>query len=60
MPDEELVHRSSYRTRQEAIQDITEYIDIDIFCNRQGRQKRLGHLSPAAYEKLFSQKRIAA
>ncbi|HBR22305.1 MAG TPA: IS3 family transposase [Nitrospiraceae bacterium] len=46
-----LVHHSRYRTRQEAIQDITEYIEI--FYNRQKRQKRLGHLSPAAYEKLF-------
>ena len=45
----ELVHHRRYRTRHEAIQDITEYIEI--FYNRQRRQTRLGFLSPAAYEK---------
>lgn len=46
---QELLHHRRYHTRQEAIQDITEYIEI--FYNRQRRQKRLGYLSPAAYEK---------
>jgi len=55
---QELVHHRRYRSRQEAIQDITEYIEI--FYNRQRRQKRLGYLSPAAYEKQFYEKRIAA
>jgi putative transposase len=54
----ELVHHSRYRTKQEAMQDITEYIEV--FYNRQRRQKRLGYLSPAAYEKQFYEKRIAA
>ncbi len=54
----ELVHHRRYRTRQEATEDITEYIEI--FYNRQRKQKRLGYLSPAAYEKQFYQKRIAA
>lgn len=54
----EVVHHSRYRTRQEAIQEITEYIEV--FYNRQRRQKRLGYLSPAAYEKQFYEKRIAA
>lgn len=54
----ELVHHSRYRTRQEAMQEITEYIEV--FYNRQRRQKRLGYLSPAAYEKQFYEKRIAA
>ncbi|MBU0681482.1 MAG: IS3 family transposase [Proteobacteria bacterium] len=45
----ELVYHHTYETRQQAIQDITEYIEI--FYNRQRRQKRLGYLSPAAYEK---------
>ncbi|MBI5746987.1 MAG: IS3 family transposase, partial [Nitrospirae bacterium] len=49
---------SRYRTRQEAMQEITEYIEV--FYNRQRRQKRLGYLSPAAYEKQFYEKRIAA
>jgi putative transposase len=54
----ELVHHRRYRTRQEAIEDITEYIEI--FYNRQRKQKRLGYLSPAVYEKQFYGKRIAA
>ena len=54
----ELVHHRLYRTMQEAIQDISEYIEV--FYNRQRRQKRLGYLSPAVYEKQFYEKRIAA
>ncbi len=54
----ELVHHRRYRTRQEAIEDITEYIEI--FYNRQRKQKRLGYPSPAVYEKQFYGKRIAA
>jgi putative transposase len=45
----ELVYHCSYETRQQAIRDITEYIEI--FYNRQRVQKRLGYLSPSAYEK---------
>ena len=48
---QELVHHRRYRTRQEAIQDITKYIEI--FYNRQRRQERLGFLSPAAYAQKF-------
>ena len=48
---QELVHHRRYRTRQEAIQDITEYIEI--FYNRQRRQARLGFLSPVVYEQRF-------
>jgi transposase InsO family protein len=47
----ELVHHQRYRTRQEAIQQIREYIEI--FYNRQRRQKRLGYLSPIAFEKNY-------
>ena len=47
----ELVHHCRYETRQEAIRQITTYIEI--FYNRQRRQKRLGYLSPVAYEKQF-------
>ena len=54
----ELVHHNRYRTRQEAMQEITEYIEV--FYNRQRRQKRLGYLSPAAYEKQFYEKGLAA
>lgn len=55
---QELVHHRKYTGRQEAIQEISEYIEV--FYNRQRRQKRLGYLSPAVYEKRFYEKRIAA
>jgi transposase InsO family protein len=48
---QELIHHRRYRTRLEAIRDITEYIEI--FYNRQRRQARLGFLSPVAYEQRF-------
>ena len=54
----ELVHHRRYRTRQEAIQEITEYIEI--FYNRQRRQARLGYLSPAVYEQQFYDRKLAA
>jgi putative transposase len=47
----ELVYHSRYRTRQEAIREITEYIDV--FYNRQRKQAKLGYLSPAAYEQQY-------
>ena len=43
----ELVHHRKYRTRQEAIREISEYIEV--FYNRQRRHASLGNLSPAAY-----------
>ena len=55
---QELVHHRRYRTRQEAIQEITEYIEV--FYNRQRRQARLGYLSPVAYEQKFYAGRLAA
>jgi putative transposase len=54
----EQIHHCRYETRQEAIMDITEYIEI--FYNRQRRQAKLGFLSPAAYERVFYEKRLAA
>jgi putative transposase len=48
---QELVHHRHYRSRREAVSDITEYIEI--FYNRQRRQARLGFLSPVAYERRF-------
>jgi len=48
---QELVHHRRYRTRQEAIRDITEYIEI--FYNRQRLQARLGFLSPVVYEQRY-------
>ena len=55
---QELVYHRHYRSRQEAIQDITEYIEI--FYNRMRRQARLGFLSPAAYEQKFYAGQLAA
>jgi len=55
---QELVHHRRYRTRQEAIQDITEYIEV--FYNRQRRQARLGFLSPAVYAQKFYAGQMAA
>jgi len=54
----ELVHHRHYTTREEAIREITEYIEV--FYNRQRRQARLGYLSPAAYVKQFYASRAAA
>lgn len=47
----ELVYHRHYHTREEAIRDIAEYIEI--FYNRQRLQARLGYLSPVAFEKQF-------
>ncbi|MFH0768082.1 MAG: IS3 family transposase [Chloroflexota bacterium] len=55
---QELVHHRRYRTRREAIQDITEYIEI--FYNRQRRQARLGFLSPVVYEQRYYAGLLAA
>ncbi len=54
----ELVHHSRYKTREEAIREITEYIEV--FYNRQRRQARLGYLSPANYERQFYARQVAA
>jgi putative transposase len=54
----ELVHHRQYQTRQEAKQDIIEYIEI--FYNRYRKQARLGYLSPAAYTQKFYATQIAA
>lgn len=47
----ELVFHRWFFTRQQAIREITEYIEV--FYNRQRLQKQLGYLSPAAYERQF-------
>jgi putative transposase len=48
---QELVHHRHYRSRSEATEDITEYIEI--FYNRQRLQAKLGYLSPAAYTQKY-------
>lgn len=54
----EQIHHCRYETRQEAITDITEYIEI--FYNRQRKQANLSFLSPASFERSFYEKRLAA
>jgi putative transposase len=44
----ELVYHRHYATRDEAKQDIFEYIEV--FYNRQRRHSTLGYHSPAEYE----------
>jgi transposase InsO family protein len=52
----ELVHHRHYKTREQAIREITEHIEV--FYNRQRRQKRLGYLSPAVYERQFYARQV--
>lgn len=54
----ELVHHRRFRTRAQAVQEVTEYIEI--FYNRQRKQARLGYLSPAAFTQRYYEKHIAA
>jgi len=55
---QELVHHRQYRTRQEAIADITEYIEV--FYNRQRLQAKLGFLSPVVYAQKYYADLVAA
>jgi len=48
---QELIHHRRYRSRREAIAEITEYIEV--FYNRQRVQKKLGFLSPVTYAQRF-------
>jgi transposase InsO family protein len=52
----ELVHHRRYETREKAIREIAEHIEV--FYNRQRRQKRLGYLSPAIYERQFYARQV--
>jgi len=55
---QELIHHRHYRSRREAIEDITEYIEI--FYNRQRLQAGLGYLSPVAYAQKYYAGLLAA
>jgi transposase InsO family protein len=55
---QELVHHRHYRSRQDAIQEITEYIEI--FYNRQRIQEGLGFLSPVVYARNYYAGLLAA
>lgn len=54
----ELVYHKQFATRQQAIQEITEYIEV--FYNRQRKQARLGYLSPAKFTQQYYKKLLAA
>jgi putative transposase len=54
----ELVFHRHFKTRQDAVREITEYIEL--FYNRQRRQEKLGYLSPAAFESRFYELQRAA
>jgi len=55
---QELVHHRHYSSRQEAMRDITEYIEI--FYNRQRRQAKLRYLAPAVYVQKYYAGLLAA
>ena len=54
----ELVHHRRYEKREQARQEITEYIEI--FYNRQRRHSRLGHRSPATFAQQWARQQSAA
>lgn len=47
----ELVHHTQYKTRQQAQEEITEYIEM--FYNRQRRHSRIGDEIPAVYARQY-------
>ncbi len=47
----ELVHHRKFKTRPQAKQEITEYIEI--FYNRQRKQEKLDYLSPAEFTQRY-------
>jgi hypothetical protein len=49
-----MVHHRRFKTRAEAIQAITKYIEI--FYRRQYKQTHFGYLSPVAFERQFNEK----
>ena len=54
----ELVHHRRFETRQQAKQEISEYIEV--FYNRQRKQKRLGYMSPAKFTQRYYATLLAA
>jgi transposase InsO family protein len=54
----ELVHHRRYETREQARQEITEYIEL--FYNRQRRHSRLGNRSPAVFAQQWARQQPAA
>ena len=54
----ELVRHRRFVSREQARQEITEYIEI--FYNRMRKQERLGFLSPAAFTQKYYANKMAA
>jgi transposase InsO family protein len=54
----ELVYETAWATRAEARTAIFEYLEV--FYNGERRHSSLGYLSPAAFERLYEEKRPAA
>jgi putative transposase len=54
----ELVHHQKFKTRQQAKEEITEYIEI--FYNRQRKQERLEYLSPVEFKQRYYANLFAA
>lgn len=54
----ELVHHRKFKTRLQAKQEITEYIEI--FYNRQRKQEKLDYLSPAEFTQRYYANLLAA
>lgn len=57
-PKNEQVHHQRFAPREQAKQEITEYIEI--FYNRIRKHARPGYLSPVAFTQQYYAKTIAA
>ncbi len=55
---QELIYHRHYASRREAIEDITEYIEI--FYNRQRLQAGLGYMAPVMFEQKYYAGLLAA
>jgi len=54
----ELVHHRRFATRQQAKEEVSEYIEI--FYNRQRSQARLGYLAPAVFCQQYYRNQLVA
>lgn len=54
----ELVHHRRFISREQAKQEITEYIEV--FYNRIRKQARLGYLSPAGFNQQYYAQQLVA
>ncbi|MCC8996431.1 MAG: IS3 family transposase [Nitrosomonas sp.] len=53
-----MVHHRRFKTQQQSMQEISEYIEI--FYNRQRKQEKLGYLSPAQFSQQYYANLLAA